>query len=262
MARVGSIFAGMRSEAILSEIGQRIGRARSAQKLSCAEVARRAGVSRRYVAMAEDGQANLSVLKLAALASALRLPLRELCDVDLGHAPQLRVALLGLRGAGKSTVGRVLAAELEVPFVELDRLVEDQAGMSLGSLFEIHGEDGFRERQRAALENWLEHHGSGVLATGGSLVGDDTAFARLRATCRTVWLKATPEEHWQRVVDQGDMRPMRNNPRAMDELRGILAKREPRYALADLVSITSGQDASGIAREIAAWVTGDAGSPA
>jgi XRE family aerobic/anaerobic benzoate catabolism transcriptional regulator len=247
----------MRSEAILSEIGQRIRAARAAQKLSCAEVARRASVSRRYVAMAEAGDANLSVLKLAALASALHIPLRELCDVDLGHAPQLRVALLGLRGAGKSTVGRVLADELEVPFFELDRLVEDQAGMSLASLFEIHGEAGYRERQRAALESWLEHHGSGVLATGGSIVNDDEAFSRLRATCRTVWLKAKPEEHWQRVVDQGDMRPMRNNPRAMDELRRILSAREPRYALADLVSITSGQDAPGVAHEIAAWVTGE-----
>jgi XRE family aerobic/anaerobic benzoate catabolism transcriptional regulator len=250
----------MRSAAILSEIGQRIGRARAAQKLSCAEVARRAGLSRRYVAMAEAGQANLSVLKLAALASSLRIPLRELCDVDLGHAPQLRVALLGLRGAGKSAVGRALAAALEVPCFELDQLVEDEAGMSLGSLFEIHGEDGYRERQGVALETWLEHHGSGVLATGGSIVNDDAAFARLRATCRTVWLKATPEEHWQRVVDQGDMRPMRNNPRAMDELRSILAAREPRYALADLVAITSGHDAPGIAREIAAWVTGEPGT--
>jgi XRE family aerobic/anaerobic benzoate catabolism transcriptional regulator len=207
--------------------------------------------------MAEAGQANLSVLKLAALATALRMPLRELCDIDLGQAPLLRVALLGLRGAGKTTVGRELASELEVPFFELDRLVEDQAGMSLASLFEIHGEDGYRGRQRAALEGWLEHHGSGVLATGGSIVSDDKAFARLRATCRTVWLKATPEEHWQRVVDQGDMRPMRNNPRAMDELRDILAAREPRYALADLVSITSGHDATGVAHEIAAWVTGE-----
>lgn len=248
----------MRSEAILSEIGRRIVRVRRAQRLSCAEVARRAGVSRRYVAMAEAGQANLSLLKLAALATALRVPMRELCDVDLGHAPQLRVALLGLRGAGKSTVGRQLATELEVPFFELDRLVEDEAGMSLGSLFEIHGEAGYRERQRAALESWLEHHGSGVLATGGSIVNDDAAYGRLRATCRTVWLKATPEEHWQRVVDQGDMRPMRNNPRAMDELRNLLASREPRYALADLVAITSGHDAAGIAREVAAWVTGEA----
>ncbi len=247
----------MRSEAILSEVGQRIGRARRSQQLSCAEVARRAGVSRRYVAMAEAGEANLSLLKLAALATALRIPMRELCDVDVGQAPELRVALLGLRGAGKSTVGRQLAARLEVPFFELDRLVEDRAGMSLASLFELHGEHGYRERQRAALEGWLEHHGSGVLATGGSIVNDDEAFARLRATCRTVWLKAAPEEHWQRVVDQGDMRPMRNNPGAMDELRGILASREPRYALADHVTITSGLDPAGVAGEISAWVTGE-----
>jgi XRE family aerobic/anaerobic benzoate catabolism transcriptional regulator len=247
----------MRPESLLAVVGQRLAAAREAQKLSLAEIARRAGVSRRYVSMAEAGQANLSLLKLAALASALRLPLRELCDVDLGHAPQSRVALLGLRGAGKSTVGRLLSQLLEVPFFELDRLIEDRAGMSLGPLFEIHGERWYREQQRAALEAWLEHHGSGVLATGGSIVNDEETFARLRATCRTVWLKASPEEHWQRVVDQGDMRPMRNNPHAMEELRRILAAREPHYSLADLTAITSGKSAHGVAEEIAAWVTAE-----
>jgi XRE family transcriptional regulator, aerobic/anaerobic benzoate catabolism transcriptional regulator len=250
----------MRPEAILSLVGKRLAAARERAGLTLAEAAKRAGVSRRYLSMAEHGDANLSLLKLAALASALRLPLRELCDLDLGGAPELRVALLGLRGAGKSSVGRALARRLEVPFFELDRLVEDQAGMSLGPLFEIHGESRYRELQRAALEQWLEHHGSGVLATGGSIARDEPAFARLRSTCRTVWLKASPEEHWQRVVDQGDMRPMRNNPRAMAELKQILATREPSYALADLTAITSGQDVEGVAREIEAWVTAKAGS--
>jgi XRE family aerobic/anaerobic benzoate catabolism transcriptional regulator len=247
----------MRPESLLAEVGQRLAAAREAQKLSLAEIARRAGVSRRYVSMAEAGQANLSLLKLAALSSALRLPLRELCDIDLGHAPELRVGLLGLRGAGKSTVGRLLSQLLEVPFFELDRLIEDRAGMSLGPLFEIHGEQWYRQQQRAALEEWLEHHGSGVLATGGSIVNDEETFARLRATCRTVWLKATPEEYWQRVVDQGDMRPMRNNPRAMEDLRRILAAREPRYALADSIVVTSAAPPLQLAEQIAAWVTSD-----
>ncbi|MGQ0552523.1 MAG: shikimate kinase [Planctomycetota bacterium] len=244
----------MRDEALLVEVGKRLATARQAQGLSLSEAAERAGLSRRWISMAENGQANLSLLKLAALASALRLPMRELCDLELGGAPEFRVALLGLRGAGKSSVGRALAHRLEVPFFELDRLIEDRAGMSLGSLFEIHGEARYRELQRATLEHWLQQHGSGVLATGGSLVSDEPTYARLRATCRTVWLRATPEEHWQRVVDQGDMRPMRNNPRAMAELREILAAREPRYALADLTALTSGQDPDGVAAEIAAWL--------
>jgi len=244
----------MRPEALLSVIGKRLASARQRAGLTLSETASRAGLSRRYVSMAENGEANLSILKLAALSSTLHIPLRELCDLDLGAAPALRVALLGLRGAGKSAVGRALARRLEVPFFELDRLIEDRAGMSLSPLFEIHGEARYRELERAALEDWLEHHGSGVLATGGSIVRDEPAFARLRGTCRTVWLKAAPEEHWQRVVDQGDMRPMRNNPRAMAELKQILAAREPAYALADFTALTSGHDVEGVADEIAAWL--------
>lgn len=246
----------MRPEAILAVVGKRLAAARQRAGLTLSDAAQRAGLSRRYVSMAENGDANLSLLKLAALSVALRIPLRELCDIDVAGAPALRVALLGLRGAGKSSVGRSLARKLEVPFFELDRLIEDRAGMSLAPLFEIHGEARYRELQRAALEDWLEHHGSGVLATGGSIVRDEAAFARLRSTCRTVWLKAAPEEHWQRVVDQGDMRPMRNNPRAMAELQQILAAREPSYALADFTAITSGQEVEGVAGEIAAWVAG------
>ena len=212
-------------------------------------------MSRRYLAMAEAGQANLSLLKLAAIAATLKVPLRELCDIDVGRAPDLRVALLGLRGAGKTTVGRALARALEVPFFELDQLVEDRAGLRLSAIFEIHGEAFYREQQRAALEHWLASHGSGVLATGGSIVHDEETFQRLRTTCRTVWLKAAPEEHFQRVVDQGDLRPMRGNPRAMNELKAILAARESRYALADLAVPTTGKTPQQIADEIAAWVT-------
>jgi XRE family aerobic/anaerobic benzoate catabolism transcriptional regulator len=205
--------------------------------------------------MAERGEANLSLLKLVSLARALKLPLGELCDVDLSQAPELRVALLGLRGAGKTSVGRVLAQQLEVPFFELDELIEKSAGLRLGPLFEIHGEATYRRHQLEALEAWLKHTGSGVLAPGGSIVSDDPTWERLRGTCRTVWLKALPEEHWQRVVDQGDLRPMNQNPRAMSELLGLLAEREPRYALADRTVLTSGRAPEDIAAEIAEWLT-------
>jgi XRE family aerobic/anaerobic benzoate catabolism transcriptional regulator len=244
----------MRSEAVLIEIGERLAKARKAEGFSAGELARRASLSRRYLAMAERGDANLSLLKLVSLARALKLPLRELCDIDIGFAPEMRVALLGLRGAGKSSVGRALAQRLEVPFFELDQLVEEHAGMQLGSIFEIHGEEAYRRHQREVLESWLKQHGSGVLAPGGSIVSDDPAWNRLRGTCRTVWLRAEPHEHWQRVVDQGDLRPMRENPRAMAELEAIFAARVPRYSLADKTVLTSGLSPEGVADEIAAWM--------
>ncbi len=244
----------MRPEHILDEIGRRLCKAREESGLALGELARRAGLSRRYLSMAEAGQANLSLLKLAGLSVALKIPLRDLCDIDLGRAPELRVSLLGLRGAGKTTVGKVLAHVLEVPFFELDQLVEDRAGLRLSAIFEIHGERFYREQQRGALEDWLAAHGSGVLATGGSIVNDDDTFQRLRTTCRTVWLKAAPDEHFQRVVDQGDLRPMRGNPKAMNELKAILAAREPKYGLADHAVLTTGKSPQQIADEIAAWV--------
>ncbi len=252
----------MRDTALLSEVGRRLARRREQLDLTVSEVARRSDLSRRYVAMAERGQANLSLLKLASLSVALRLPLRELCDLEVGRAPRLRVALLGLRGAGKSSVGRLLAQRLEVPLFELDQLIEDRAGMRLGPLFEIHGESRFRELQRAALEDWLEHHGSGVLATGGSIVSDEPTFARLRTTCRTVWLRATPEAHWSRVVAQGDMRPMRDNPRAMDELRQILERRTPRYAQASFTLDTTTLSPAAAAQALEEWVLREASAPA
>lgn len=246
----------MRPEALLSEVGRRLHTGRRDLGLTMTEVARRAGVSTRYLRMAEGGQANLSLLKLASLARALRVPMRELCDLEVGGAPELRIALLGLRGAGKSAVGRTLAQRLEVPFFELDDLIEELAGMSLGQIFTIHGEQHYRELQREALETWLAQNGSGVLATGGSIVNDDATFDRLRATCRTVWLRAAPEDHWQRVIEQGDLRPMRQHPRAMAELRELLTTREPRYARADTTVDTSARPTSDVVEQLATWVAG------
>jgi XRE family aerobic/anaerobic benzoate catabolism transcriptional regulator len=130
--------------------------------------------------------------------------------------------------------------------------------MPLRTLFDTYGEAFYREQQLGALESWLAQHGSGVLATGGSLVMDDAAFARLRATCRTVWLRAAPEEHFQRVVDQGDLRPIAGRSRAMTELKAILAAREPLYAQADRTEETSGRAPEKLGAEIAAWLTGEA----
>lgn len=244
----------MRPESLLQEVGRRLSAARRARGLTSADVARRAGLSARYLRMAESGKANLSLLKLASLARALRVSLGELCDLHLANAPELRIALLGVRGCGKTTVGRELARQLEVPFVELDQLIEERAGIALAQVFSIHGEAFYRALQREALESWLAQHGSGVLATGGSIVNDDETFLRLRETCRTVWLRATPEEHWCRVVGQGDLRPMQDRPRAMLELRSLLEQRDPLYAAADFVVDTMDTEPSTIASRIGSWM--------
>lgn len=245
----------MRPDALLAEIGRRLSTTRRNLGLTMTEVSSRAGVSTRYLRMAEAGEANLSILKLASLARALRMPLRELCDLDLGGAPELRIALLGMRGAGKTTVGRSLAQELEVPFVELDKLIEERAGIPLGQIFTMNGEDSYRTLQRESLESWLAQHGSGVLATGGSIVNDAETFDRLRSTCRTLWLKASPDEHWNRVIAQGDLRPMKDRPRARVEMEALLESRAPLYATADRAIDTSDMDPGQVAAEIASWAT-------
>ncbi len=151
------------------------------------------------------------------------------------------MALIGLRGAGKSTLGRLLARQRGAAFHELDREIEAEAGMGLAELFELHGQSGFRRLERAVLERLLAGEGALVLAAGGSIVADPATFALLLRGCRTVWVRATPEEHMARVVAQGDMRPMQDNREAMADLRTILAAREPLYARADLVLDTAGQ---------------------
>jgi XRE family aerobic/anaerobic benzoate catabolism transcriptional regulator len=203
---------------ILSDLGRRLREARRKAGLSLTELALRAGVSRRYATEAEAGRANLSVLKLLDLARSARIPVRDLLASPLGERKGERIALVGLRGAGKSTVGRALALLLEAPFVELDERVEVVAGLTLGEIFDLHGEEHFHRLEAEALERVLSEGDRVVIATGGSIVESPGTFARLRETCRTVWLKAQAKHHMERVVAQGDRRPMQNHPRAMAEL--------------------------------------------
>jgi len=149
------------------------------------------------------------------------------------------VALLGLRGAGKSSVGRRLAERMALPFVELDELVEKAAGLSLAGIFALHGEAYYRRLARELLARFLDEGGPAVLATGGSMVTDREAFRLLQKRCRTVWLQASPEDHWQRVLEQGDVRPSAASPHAQEELRALLKAREPLYAQAELAVDTS-----------------------
>lgn len=246
----------LRPKSLLTEIGRRLSAARRTHGLSMTEVAHRSGLSTRYLRMAEAGQANLSLLKLAALAHTLRQPLRELCDLELGGVPEQRLALLGVRGCGKTTVGRHVSQQLEVPFFELDSAIEHAADMNLSQLFTIHGDAHYRELQGQCLEQWLSQHGAGVLATGGGIVNDEQSFDRLRSTCRTVWLRASPEAHWERVLAQGDTRPMRDHPRALQQLRTLLQNRGELYAAADLVIDTTDLPPDQVADRIVGWVGG------
>jgi XRE family aerobic/anaerobic benzoate catabolism transcriptional regulator len=147
--------------------------------------------------------------------------------------------LLGLRGAGKSTLGPEIARRLGVPFFELDALVARDAGMPLATIFEMHGEAWFRRLEHDVLRRFLDSHDTGVLATGGSIVTAKDTYDLLRKRTTTVWLRARPQDHWDRVLMQGDARPMRNRTDAMAELKSLLRTRRPLYALADHVVDTS-----------------------
>jgi XRE family aerobic/anaerobic benzoate catabolism transcriptional regulator len=237
-------------QGLLRRLGERLRGAREKAGLSVVELARRAGLSRRTLTEIEAARTNPTLVSLAALAQAAGAELHELLAPDAGHRRHGRIALVGLRGAGKSTVGRRLALLREVPFVELDRRVEEQAGLSLGAIFELHGAAWFQKVQREALERVLAEGENLVLATGGSIVADEATFARLRQTCHTVWLRARPEDHLARVAAQGDLRPMRGRPRALEELAGILAAREAAYARCELAIDTSARTAESVVQEL------------
>lgn len=245
-------------QSLLAQLGRRLRRLRERAGLSLSELARRAGLSRRYVTELEAGRANPSFLKLADLARALRTHPAELVELGGSAEREGRVALVGLRGAGKSSVGRRLALLLEVPFVELDARVEELAGMSLGEIFALHGEATYRRLEREALEQVLADGGRLVIATGGSIATSRETFDRLRETCRTLWLVASPEEHLARVLAQGDRRPIEGHPRAMEELRALLDERRDAYAACDHTLVTSGRSVEEVTREALVLVSEDA----
>lgn len=272
---------------LLATLGERVRNLRAQRGMTRKILARDSGVSERYLALLENGDGNGSVLVLAKVAAALHVPvvelLREECPVQpereavntlltrlsphqLKTARDLlarefdaevkarmrRIALVGLRGAGKSSLGLALANRMRVPFVELDREIEREAKTSLNEIFLLYGQAGYRRHERAALERVLARHPRVVISTGGSIVSEPETYDLLLSSCYTVWLKAQPEEHMARVIAQGDTRPMKGNREAMEDLRRILVTRAPLYGRADAVVDTSGRDLDASLEELAA----------
>ncbi len=221
---------------LLESVGAAVRAHRDRQGWSRRELAEKSGVSERFLAQLETGDGNISLRRFAEVAAALGTSPAALLVAPPSAKP---IALLGVRGAGKSTVGAALAKKLGARFVEVDHEIEQAAGLPLGEVFSLHGEAYYRRLEREVLSRLLADSTPAVLATGGSIVNDPTNFALLRSRARTVWLRARPEDHWNRVVAQGDQRPMAENPHAFAELRALLAARTPLYASADATIDTS-----------------------
>ena len=263
-------------DAFLSALGERVRALRHRRGMTRKRLAEAAGVSERHLANLETGQGNASVMLLRDLARALASSIGEIVGEDVvasGESARIRdllrgrdeaalararrtltealgaaaadagrdarIALIGLRGAGKSTLGRMLAEDLRVPFVELDRVVERMAGCDVGEIHSLYGAGAFRRYELRALEDTVAAHARAVIATGGGLVTEPSTYDLLLSRCFTVWLRASPDDHMKRVIAQGDLRPMAGNAEAMDDLKRILAARESDYARADLTFDTS-----------------------
>jgi XRE family aerobic/anaerobic benzoate catabolism transcriptional regulator len=266
------------ARATLAELGARVRAWRARRGMTRKQLAGDSGLSERFLADVESGKGNVSINSLEAAARALNITILELLqdaprpalgrvhsliarldDSQLDQAYILlagafglgdeqgrekRIALIGLRGAGKSTLGAQLAAQRGVPFIELDREIEREAGTSMNEILLLHGQAGYRRYERRALFRIAEDHADGVvMTTGGSIVSERETFDLLQSRFYCVWLKANPEEHMSRVVAQGDMRPFDTtrgaSGEAMEDLRRILASREALYARADAVVDTA-----------------------
>ena len=242
-------------EDVLRTIGQRVRARRLERGATLREIAERSGVSPRFLVQLEAGRGNISVRRLADVAGALDVTLSELV-APAAEPREPVVALLGLRGAGKTTIGRRAARRLRVPFVELDHRIELAANLTLAELFSLHGEEYYRRLERDVLQAVLNEDRPMILATGGGIVTSADTYALLRRSTITVWLRATPEDHWNRVLRQGDRRPMADHPQAMSDLRALLAAREPLYAAAAHKVFTTDRTVDDVVDEIVTLAKG------
>ena len=260
----------------LCRLGERVREERARRGMTRKMLARDSGLSERYLAQLEAGKGNISIKLLRRVAESLNAPLvrligeppheprelqrtlellRRLPSEQLREARELlaarftavdhearrrRIALIGLRGAGKSTLGSRLARHLEVPFIELDAEIERDFGLSLAEIFALSDQAAYRRSERRALDGVIKRTASFVMAAGGSIVAEPGTYEELLSNCFTVWITASPEEHMSRVVAQGDFRPMADNKEAMADLERILAARTPLYSKADAVVETTG----------------------
>lgn len=213
---------------LLKGIGSKVRTRRTSMGWTLREIAERSGVSTRFLTDLEAGKGNISVARLATVARALDTSLVSLFPSEDEKGPV--VALVGLRGAGKSTIGRALSRHLKVPFIELDALIEKHADLSLAELFSLHGEGYYKRVAYEVLLKLMSRDEPMVLATGGSVVTDSDTWHLLKRRTHTVWLKASPDDFWKRVLKQGDTRPMSNRASAMAELRSIMSQRAPLYS--------------------------------
>jgi len=263
--------------AFLHGVGSRVRELRERRGMTRKALAREADVSERYLGLLETGEGNISIVLLRHVAAALNAQVADLLEPepaasnvsrliarllqtvpphrleelilrlmrDFGRAEaarRQRIALIGLRGAGKSTLGPRLAAQLDYRYVELDAEIERASGLPLSELFPLYGQAGYRRYERRCLERLLAEASPMVLAVGGGIVAEGDTFDLLLTHCYTVWLRASPEEHMARVIGQGDLRPMAGNTEAMEDLKRILIARDPLYRKADAVVDTSGLD--------------------
>ncbi len=240
-----------RADELLARVGSRVRARRHELGWSRRELAERAGLSERFLTHVESGQGNPSLRSLFEIAGAL-----ETTPVALLAPPNEVLALLGLRGAGKSTVGRAVAERLGRTFVELDARIEEAAGLSLAEIWELHGETYYRRLEREALAKILDGTPRVVIATGGGIVAEAATWDLLRRNATTVWLKARPEVHWERVVAQGDHRPMENDPLAMKRLRQLLREREGLYRQAHHTVDTSDAEVESVVANVEAIARG------
>jgi len=268
---------GRAASGFLSDLGREVRRGRAKRGMTRRQLAQASQTSERYLAQIESGAGNPSVTVLRAIAQALDIPAANLLgepvahngartalldlvarlpDQSLAELTQLiearflpsehadrarRIALVGLRGAGKSTLGRMLARHLGWPFIELDRVVEQDYGASIPDMIEMAGTATFRRHERAALARVIAEHEAAVITTAGGIVSDRESYALLLRRSYTIWIKACPEEHMSRVMAQGDFRPMAQNREAMADLVAILDARGPDYARAQAELDTSGE---------------------